>query len=293
MANTTQKVQKPQNESIGIENEGLAQILLAKLGAIDEAKTPKGWTIAFIIITAIFIVSIVLTTFFFVKTINNMHETYIIKTEEIILGKENIEMANSWERLPTQQQKEQLRSQYFKIVSYYTEGQPIEQKMSQELMLESFDTLWLAAERVNQNFFLPLAYMKVATDFNPIYNIEYKRGISGFYLKTYESLANLPIVREDPVFQVVYKGSETANDPNQSIKLLVARVDDLMTTFNNRVDWVLLALFTNEYDVIEKYWDGGDGIIPNEFYESGKLAQALKYYNAFSSWEIPKTMRLN
>ena len=288
-----QKQGKPVKNTLGENNEDLAQILLNKMGVIDQgSKAPKGWTIAFTISTILFGISLVFCTIFFIKTINNMHETYIVKTEEIILGKENIEMANSWERMPTQQQKEQLRSQYYKIVRYYTEQSPEEQKMNDELLIEAFDSLWLATERVNQNFFLSLAYMKVATDFNPVYNVEYKRGIAGFYLRTYESISNLPIVREDPVFQVAYKGTETANNPNLAIKLLVARIDDLMTIFNNRVDWVLLSLFTNEYDVIEKYWDGGNGAIPNSFYEEGNLAEALRYYHAFSNWEIPRTVNL-
>ena len=275
------------------QTDQVVSALLTKFGGGNESKAPKGWTIAFTISTALFAIVLVTTTFFFIKTINSMHDTYIVKTEEIILGKENIEMANSWERLPTQQQKEQLRSQYYKIIRYYTEQSPEEQKMNDDLLLEAFDTLWLSTERVNQNFFLPLAYMKVATNYNPVYNVEYKRGIAGFYLRTYETIANLPIVREDPTFQVVYKGSETANNPNHAIKLLVARIDDLMTTFNNRVDWVLLSLFTNEYDVIEQYWDGGDGAIPNEFYESGPLAESLLYFHSFTNWEIPRTVVLS
>jgi hypothetical protein len=257
-----------------------------------EVKASNGWKIIFSIIVGAFTVVTTLMVVFFISTMNDMHATYIQKTEEIIIGKENIEMTNSWERLPAQQQKEQLRSQYYKIVRYYTENINDEQKMNDELILDSFNTLFKTTERVNQNFFLPLAYMKVATNFNPVYNSEYKRGIGGFYLRTYEQIANLPIVREDAVFQTPYKGSETVNNPNEAIKLIVARMDDLMATFNNRIDWVLLSMFTNEYDVIEKYWDGGDGAIPDDFYEKGQLAEALRYYHAFSNWKIPRTVTL-
>lgn len=255
-----------------------------------SAKPSRGWFITFIIVTVMFSISLVLSTVFFVTTINEMHQTYIIKTEEIILGKENVELANSWERMPVQQRKEQLRSQYLKIVRYYTSPVPEEQKMNEDVLVATFDTLWDTTQRAKQNFFIPVAYMKVATNFNPVHNIEYKRGLAGFYLKTYESTANLPLVRTDPIFQTVYKGSETAYNPDHSIKLLVARIEDLMSTFNNRVDWVLLSLITNEYDVIEKYWDDGEGTIPNKLYESGDLSEMLMYYHLFTLWEIPKTM---
>jgi hypothetical protein len=280
-------------KNITDQTDDVAQVILQKLGVIDQrSKAPKGWTIAFTIITAIFTIVVSLMAVFFIRTLNDMQETYIQKTEQIIIGKENIEMANSWERMPIQQRKEHLRSQYYKIVRYYTENVPDEQKMNDDLLLQSFNTLWLTTERVNQNFFLAIAYIKVATNFNPIYNSEYKRGIGGLYLRTYETISNLSIVREDPIFQTVYKGSETANNPNEAIKLIVARIDDLMTVFNNRVDWVLLSMFNNEYDVIDKYWDGGEGNIPDSFYKEGKLAEALRYFHAFSNWEIPRTVEL-
>jgi len=275
------------------EKIDFAEILLAKLNQADNPQKPPRWSInTFSIIIALFTVVIITSTVLFIKTMNNMNAMYIQKTEQIILGKENIEMANSWERMPTQQRKELLRSQFFKIVRYYTEGVPEEQKMNDELLLNTFNAIWLTTERLNQNFFLPLAYMKVATGFNTVYNVEYKRGIGGFYLRTYEQISNLPLVRNDPVFQVTYKGTDTVNNPINASKLVVARIDDLMNTFNNRIDWVLLALFTNEYDVIDKYWAGGEGSIPDEFYNKGPLAEALRYYHAFSSWEIPKTIKL-
>lgn len=255
-------------------------------------KPTKSWRITFIAVIAMFSIALVLGTYYFVRTINQMHSTYISKTEDIILGKENVELANSWERMPVQQRKEQLRSQYLKIVRYYTNQVPAEQKMNEDVMVSTFDTLWDTTSRVKQNFFIPIAYMKVMTNFNPIYNSEYKRGLAGFYNKTYESIANLPIVRTDPVFQTVYKGRETAYNPDQSIKLLVARIDDLMSTFNNRIDWVYLALITNEYDVIDKYWDDGKGAIPDKLYKEGKLAKMLMYYHSFTLWEIPKTVDL-
>lgn len=274
------------------QSDKIVQALLQKTDG-ESPRNSRGTTITFAAITSIFAIALALSTFFFITTINRMHSTYIQETEEIIIGRENIEMANSWERLPPQQRKEQLRSQYFKIIRYYTKDVGDDQRMNDTLLLESFNTLWKTTERVNQNFFLSLAYMKVATNFNPIYNVEYKHGVGGLYLRTYETIANLPIVREDPVFQTVYKGSETVNNPNEAIKLIVARMNDLMSLFNNRVDWVLLSMFTNEYDVIEKYWDGGEGSIPDDFYKSGQLAEALRYYHAFSNWDIPRTVNLN
>jgi hypothetical protein len=130
--------------------------------------------------------------------------------------------------------------------------------------------------------------MRVASNFNPIYNREYKYGLGAFFNKTGETIANLKLVREDPAFQLTYSGIETLRMPTESIKLIVARMDDLMVTFNNRIDWVLLSIFTNEYDVIDRYWDGGDGAIPDEFYKEGELAEALKYFDSFRNWTIPR-----
>jgi len=283
---------KVQKKKIPTANSDVGQAILNEMFKRDANNKPsKGWQITFIIVTTIFAISLILSTFFFISTINDMHNTYITKTEDIILGKENVELANDWERLPIQQRKEQLRSQYLKIVRYYTSPVPAEQKMNEDVLVTTFDTLWDTTQRTKQNFFTAVAYMKVATNFNPIYNVQYKRGLAGFYNKTYESVANLPLVRTDPVFQTIYKGSQTAYNPNQSIKLLVARINDLMGTFNNRIDWVFLSLITNEYDVIDKYWDDGKGSIPDSLYKDGKLSQMLMYYNSFTLWKIPKTVQ--
>lgn len=240
----------------------------------------------------IFLVLIVsISTYFFVSTINQMHATYIQETEEIIRTKSDIEIANQWERLPTNQKRERLKSQFYEIVRYYTNGVPDEQKMSDEQILNTFNQLWQATERLpHVNFFLPIAYMKVKTNFNPVYNVDYQKGIAGFYLNTAERISQLPIIREDEVFRTTYKGTTTLNNPPQAIKLLVARIDDLMHTFNNREDWVVLSLFRDEYNVISEYWEGGDGEIPDDFYIEGDMAKTLKYYHAFKNWKIPITL---
>jgi len=262
--------------------------ILQALSKLD-ANSPSKWTIyTFIVVMILVIVTIGFLTFFYVKSINKLNINHTTEMQEFILGKEDIEMTNSWERLPDQQRREIIRAQHYKIIKYYTESVPEDQKMSNELIEDVFNIWYNATKRLNQDPFISLAYMRVMTNFNPIYNVEYKRGIGGMFLQTYENVANLPIVREDPSLQTIYRGSETANNPTESVKLVVAYIDYLMRIFNNRVDWVMLSLFTNEYDVMKKYWDDGDGAIPSELYQSGDLAKALMYYHSFTNWQIPK-----
>jgi hypothetical protein len=262
--------------------------ILQALSKLD-ANSPSKWTIyTFIVVMILVIVTIGFLTFFYVKSINKLNINHTAEMQEFILGKEDIEMTNSWERLPDQQRREIIRAQHYKIIKYYTESVPEDQKMSNELIEDVFNIWYNATKRLNQDPFISLAYIRVMTNFNPIYNVEYKRGIGGMFLQTYENVANLPIVREDPSLQTIYRGSETANNPTESIKLVVAYIDYLMRIFNNRVDWVMLSLFTNEYDVMKKYWDDGDGAIPSELYQSGDLAKALMYYHSFTNWQIPK-----
>jgi len=253
-----------------------------------DNKTFKNMSIAFIIVVIMFVVVSVLGIVSFNNITNEMRETYIKETENIINARKDIELANSWERLPVGQRKERLREQYFQVLRYYTNSVPEEQKMSDDQINESFNQLWLATERIPSiNFFLPVAYMKVATNFNPVYNQNFRRGIAAFFLREAEQIANLQLVREDSVFMTAYRGAQTVNNPQEAIKLLVARIDDLMKVFNNREDWVLLAMFTNEYEVIEEYWNGGEGQIPDSLYIDGQLAESLKYYYAFKNWQIP------
>lgn len=261
---------------------------LVQLDAAKSSSKSKALTIIFSVMIALFIGTIVVAFYYMDRTINDMYLTYIKNTEDIIRTRADIELSNAWERLPVGQRKERLREQYFQIIRYYTNAIPEEQKMSNEQIVDSFNNLWACTETIPAiNFFVPVAYMKVSTNFNPVYNVKYKRGVAALYLKTAESIANLPLVRNDSSFRVEYKGLKTVNNPSESVKLLAARIDDLMTTFSNREDWVLLALFTNEYDVIDKYWENGDGNIPDELYEAGELAEALKYYHAFKNWQIP------
>jgi len=245
--------------------------------------------LAMVLVLSVIVIGV--SSFYFVQTINDMHQTYITETEKIIRTRSDIEIANSWERLPVNQRKERLRGQFFEIVRYYNNNVPDEQRMNDEQILNVYNQLWDTTERLpHVNFFLPVAYMRVVTNFNPIYNSEYRYGIAGFYINQAEDIANLPVVRNDPVFMTSFSGITTLNNPTEAIKLLVARIDDLMKTFNNREDWVILALFQDEYNVIRDYWDSGDGAIPDEMYESGPLAETLTYYHSFKNWRIPATM---
>jgi len=262
--------------------------ILQALGKLD-ASTPGKWTIfTFIGVMILVVIAVGFLTFNYINKVSELNISHTNEMQEFILGKEDIEMANSWERLPDQQRREQVRSQHYKIIRYYTESVPEEQKMSNELIEEVFNIWYNATERLNQDPFISLAYMKVMTNFNPVYNVAYKRGIGGMFLQTYENVANLPIVREDPALQTIYRGSETANNPTEAVKLVVAYTDYLMRIFNNRIDWVLLALFTNEYDVIRDYWEDSEGLIPSDLYKTGQLAEALTYYHSFTNWQIPR-----
>ena len=276
-----------------LESQGtdFGQVILQKIlsnDSITNKGVSRGWLTLFGIIVIVFTLTVLIGTIMVTKTINDMHATYIQETEKIIKTTSEIDAANAWERLPVNQRKERLREQYYKIIRYYTNGVPENQRMADDQILDSFNTLWLCTERIPSiNFFLPLAYMKVATNFNPVYNMEYKNGIAAFYLKAAETTANLPLVQRDPIFQVYFQGIKTANNPNEMIKLLVARIDELAKTFQNREDWVILALFTNEYEVLARYWDDGKGAIPDTFYTQGFLSETLKYYYAFKNWQIP------
>ncbi len=262
---------------------------LAKLLLLDPShRIFKTISYIFIVALILFIGVIVVMGIYFTSTIEKMHTQYIRDTEQVIVTKFEIEASNSWERLPLNERKEKVRMQYYQIVRYYTNRISDDNKMDDLAIQDSFNQLWDTTSRTpSVNFFLPVAYMKVASNFNPIYDVDYKHGIAGFLNKTGERISNLKLIREDPSFQLEYNGIGTLNTPTEAIKLLVARSDDLMITFNNRADWVFFSMFTNEYDVIERYWDDGDGSIPDEFYKSGELAEALKYFNAFKNWQIP------
>jgi mRNA-degrading endonuclease YafQ of YafQ-DinJ toxin-antitoxin module len=241
-------------------------------------------------LVAVFIFVVIAMSFVMIM----MYHQYVRDTEQIIRTRSNIEVTNNWERMPINERKERLREQYFQIVRYYTNRVPLEQKMNDEQIQTSFDALWNCLLKTPSiNFFLPVAYMKVATNFNPNYNDKktYKKGIAAFMHKMGERISNLPICRNDASFRIDYRGPDTLNVPTESIKLLVARIDDLMATFNNRPDWVLLSLFTNEYEVIDKYWDEGKGAIPEALYGKGELSETLKYYYAFKNFQIPEDVK--
>lgn len=223
-----------------------------------------------------------------IRAVKVMSEAYTKNTDSIILARSNMESANAWEQLSPSQKRERLQDQYFQIVRYYTTNIAPNQKLNDDQITSTFNSLWETTSRVNSvNFFLPIAYMKVKTNFNPAFSNGYQYGIAGFYYKEADQAANLNRVKTDPAFQVVFKGQETLLNSDMSIKLLVAEFDDLLLTFNGRVDWALYAKFTNVYDVMAKYWNNGNGQIPDSAFKTGDFAEAYKYYNAFRDWQIP------
>jgi len=254
----------------------------------------KRVTKTFISLTVIFIVTIVFGIFSINRISDVMYKTYISQTREIIHSQKDIESANSWERLPVNERKEKLRSRYYEIIKYYTNEVPQNQKMSDDQMLASFDAYYGAVYGINSvNFFLPLAYLKARTNFNPTFNDGYQIGIAALFVKEGADIANLPVIKGLPSFQVAYKGAETLQNPVESLKLLVARLDDLLKTFNNREDWAILSLLNHsEYDIIAKYWQDGKGEIPEKLYKDGPLANTLEYYYIFKDWKIaPSTLQ--
>lgn len=250
--------------------------------------TIKNMTIAFTIVLSLFIVVMIWVAIGVSGTFKEMHNTYIKNTDEIIKVRSEHEISNAWERKPENEKREMLRAQYTEIITYYTINTDDKYKMSSQQIDMTFNQLYNCLRTVPRiNFFMAVAYMKVATNFNPVHNRDWKFGLAALYNKTGETICNLPRIKNDEAFFTIWKGLQTLNRPEEAIKLLVARVDDLMLTFNNREDWVFLALFTNEYDVINKYWKNGEGKIPDEIYREGDLAEVLKYYYSFKNWQIP------
>lgn len=280
-----------------LDNRGvdLGDLLLQKLINRDShfgggiSGLSRGWLIAMAVITGAFTLVMLVGTIWVSNTINRMNRAYMAQTEQIIFTKSQIEEANSWERLPPAQKKEKLREQYYALVRYYTNEVSLAEKMDDNQILQSFNTLWLATERLTTvNFFFPVAFMKATTNFNPYFDRDSRIGMGYFFLKGAEAVANLKLVRDDPVFMLDYKGTGSLNDPVDTIKLLVARIDDLSKTFHGREDWIFFALLTNEFDVITRYWKDGTGSIPDEMYLRGQLADCLKFYHSFKNWDIPK-----
>lgn len=260
---------------------------------LEKAHTKTVRTLVFIVIgvVALFIGTLGLYTLMFKRVSDDMYNTYINNTKQIILQKEEVEAANAWERMPVGQQEEILRRKYIEIVTYYTTNVPENQKLSEKQMLDTFNVLYdCTSVAKSVNFFLPVAYMKAQTNLNPNFkNSNFQFGIAWFLEKEGKNISNLPIVTNphpDNPFRVAYKGTTTLRNPSESMKLLVAKMDDLMATFNNREDWVILSLIKNEYWVIDEFWEGGKGQIPDEYYEKGSLAEVLKYYSAFRNLKI-------
>jgi len=280
---------RPRTKKVNTEFEDLGDVILQKLMQNDRKKdeTLRPVIVGFTIALIAFIFVVVMAIIFYVTTTTAMHNTYIKNVENVILSQKEIRSAADWENLPEEQRKSKLREQYNTIIQYYTNSKPIAQKMTNTQVIDSFNELWKATSKTSVDFFFIVAYIKVATNFNPNYDRDQKKGIAAFYLKTIEDAINLPLVRDDASFFTVYRGSGTAFDPADMMKVLVARTNNLKATFRNREDWVMFSLFTNEFDIISKYWQDGQGTIPDDVYKNGNVAEALKYYYAFKNFKIP------
>lgn len=220
---------------------------------------------------------------------DDMYTTYIRDTKEVILSFSEMEIANSWERLPVNEQREKLGNQYLTILQYYTVDIPENQKLNKKQLVKSFDTFFISINSFKSvNFFLPLAYMKVITNFNPNYVNDGRYGIAGLTQTQGSNTANLPTMRESDFFKIVFNGKDTLRNPDEAIKLLIARMDYLMKKFNNREEWVIWAMFDGEDRLIREFWENGNGAIPEKLYHETKVGEILDYYNLFKNWEIPK-----
>jgi hypothetical protein len=251
--------------------------------------TIRNLLIVIICLVATFIIAIALFFVFYKQSVDTLNKMYMEQTRQIVNSQKGVDEANSWERLPVQERKEKLRGKFHEIFEYYTTDVPQNQKMSNQQLDDAFEVYYTAISATpSVNFFLPLAFWKVKTNFNPTFFDNYQVGINGFYSKEGADVANLPLNKDNPAFQVAYHGAETLQNPSEAMKLMVARVDDLMRTFNNREDWVILALLNHsEYDIIAKYWNNGTGSIPANNYKTGPMADVLRFYYAFKDWTIP------
>lgn len=246
----------------------------------------KGYRKAVIVTLAITMTLLIAVTTIFMFSVNYIRDTYVSHEKDMILAMSMVESANDWESMPEGQQREKLLNRYMEIIKYYNVYTPDNEKMSHETIIESFNVLYDCTKMTRVNIFLPIAYMKVMTNFNPSYDADNRYGISAFFVKEGENISNLPIVTDKVSFDVSYKGIPTLQNPIESIKLLVAKIDDLNKIFNNRSDWVIFALLTNEYEVIDKYWLNGEGIIPDEQLLSGKLKEVREFYYILKNWKI-------
>ena len=265
------------------------QVALQKIFEHDTkmARLSKILSSITIFLVVVFLASLGVFTHIVMDMSSDMYKKYIHDTKEITISKDEIKSANSWERLPINERKEILRKRFYEIIKYYTIESQDNQKMGDEQILNAFNVYFNCITEINSvNFFLPLAYMKVTTNFNPNFSAEYKYGIAWLYIKQGLNIANLPLMKNSSTFRLSYKGKTTITNPEEAMRLLIAKMDDLMKTFNNREDWVILSLFLGEYEVIKNYWKNGEGKIPDSFYKKGEMKEILNYYYAFKNWKI-------
>ena len=270
-------------------NDDLGTAILQKLNQSDQNRFEeiKHLITGFIIAIGIFSVVVIIGVIIYISTTTSMRKTHIDNINNIILTQTEIKTLADWENMPNEQRKSKLREHFNLIIQYYTNDTPTANKPALSQIVDIFNELYQTTSKMSINFFLPVAYMKVATNFNPNYDIDSKKGIAALLLKSIDNTINLPWVKSDPLLATTYRGSDTAFNPAESARILVAKIADLMTLFRNREDWVMFALFTNEYDVISKYGNDVRGTIPDEIYKSGPVAEALMYYYTFKSFKIP------
>jgi len=282
------EAKKPRKPKVDLEND-LGTAILQRLNQSDQNRFEeiKHLITGFIIALGIFSVVIVIGVIVYISTTSSMRKTYIDNVNSVILTQTEIKTLADWENIPSEQKKTKLREHFNSIVQYYTNEVPLTDKMTLNQTVDVFNELWQTTSKTSINFFLPVAYIKVATNFNPNYDIDAKKGMAALLLKSIDNTINLSWVKDDPLFTTIYRGSDTAFNPAESTRILVAKIYDLMVLFRNREDWVMFALFTNEYDVISKYWNDGKGTIPDEIYKSGPVAEALMYYYTFKNFKIP------
>lgn len=282
------KSQPKKTSSGGRTSNQNADTILQKLFASDAEKEQERKKERKNLLRVITGATIILTIMisFFIFTLIEIKNTYIEHEKETILAIGMANSANDWARLSKEEQREKLLNRYMEIVKYYNVYIPDNKKMTHETILDSFKVLYECTEMTKVNIFLPISYIKVMTNFNPNYENRNRFGIAAFYVKEGENISNLPIIKERNEFNIYYKGISTLKNPIESIKLLVAKIDDLNKIFNNRSDWVIFALLTNEYEVIDKYWLNGEGTIPEDQLKSGNLKEIKDYYFIFNNWKI-------
>ena len=272
-----------------MEKRGLSNVMdqmLTKITGSDKyEKSYKRVISIFLVIVILFLVSLVGIGAYAVLTMQDMKSTYIQETDKILRIKSEIDKQSDLRSLTYEQRRQKFKKDYYEILRRtYVEVVDNNKKLTDDQINLSFDAAWDACEKYKVDFLLVVSYMKAASNFNPNYSEDGRMGMPAMFLIDYEMFSSLT-KSEGQTNVISYRGSTTSSDPVDSVKLLVAKIDSLNKMFNYKNDWVIFAMIEDQYLVLSKYWKQGFGTIPDDYYKSGKLYEALAYYYIYSRWD--------